>query len=364
MNRQTELLRVSRLAQFAKTQHGSKIVPPRVRTKPTHQIINTTPVAHNLQEWGIKSSLPRLNNRNPKSIVLNEFGSLHNMTIFEYNGGLQYSRLRFNELHISPRYPLGMTNPLFDSNVYESNSNNNNFINQLNINDINDKKNVNIKTNLLKKLNPSFIKWLSINNPNLINKKIFKYSELSNEAHQFLNEYFNNSSNVKNKKKNIIKSNNTFKNNNIIGTGGLTYSLKGRIKNSPNGYHQKIIVPGRMINTDNSDKRAAIAGFIATDNSSESRFEYFQGDFLRDNILPFEIKNFRMEKNGKILLSTKMLGGWNNRHSYNNNNRDNNRFFNKSFNNNNNNTSQNTVISQEIKTKMLEELVDAMKRIK
>lgn len=108
------------------------------------------------------------------------------------------------------------------------------------------------------------------------------------------------------------KTSNKF-NSEIIGTGGLSYSLSGKLKNSPNGVIQRTVVPGRVLNVvkENNDNKwlAAIGGFVADVVFFQSPPNSFNsmGDFIRMKTFLFEILEASMEKNGSVSMHARLL---------------------------------------------------------
>lgn len=334
----SDLLRTSKLAQVAKPSARNKL-PFTLRGShfPTHQIIETKPSSLSRNDWGLKNSIPTSKyGEKTRYMVVEKLDNLERMTEFEYNGGSQWNRIRFQELGIVPKFSMGQKNPIFnfeENKLVNNNKSADNYrqivgdsqlrmISQVlnvdkessSVNRIqtlkHDKATLKLKLNLLNKYRREFKEWLLERYPESLLHKRFNSMELKDKAAIFLQEKLHSQSR-NNPKKHL--------NNKVIGTGGLSYNLGGRLKTTPHGIRDKVIVPGRILsNTSNRDRSsqahggemysAAIGGFFARANfNNGTKISYGMGSFLRELVLPFEVNNVSMENNGRIHMTASTI---------------------------------------------------------
>lgn len=293
----SNMLRGSRLAQVYKS--GKPFNSARPKAMPTHQIIETKPNLLKFQEWGLKSSLP--SKIRSQYLVFNELDTLERITDFEPRGGAQWNQLRVKELGLSPSYNANTKNPLFNKTHKDYSSLNEIFTKfffekrphaAIHYNDLSNSKRLYID-----KIRNEFKTWLSETHPGaIVNQNFIKPDNMLNYAKEFLENYSTRSK---------MKLNSS---SSMVGTGGLTYALNGRLKNSPNGVIQKRIVPGRFVATENDNKIAAIGGFVANAAASSSiAHTPAKWYSMRDKIYPFEVSNLSVNNNN-ITLDAK--GTW------------------------------------------------------
>ncbi|SCU89436.1 LAFA_0E18030g1_1 [Lachancea sp. 'fantastica'] len=292
----SHLLRNSRIAQVPKA--GTTLASSSPKYAPTHQIIETRPSTLYRQEWGLKSSLP--SKTKTKYIVFNDLDTLERLTTFEATGGSQWNRIRFQELGVAPKYNPGKANPLFEATVVSGNQ----LVplsSLLNVDASTPKAEVQRKVSQMKNLRGAFKQWLLKNDPEALQNKSFSVKDMTGSALEFLNETTDHGVNLDSSS--LRKT---------VGTGGLTYNLHGRLRNSPNGVIQKTIVPGRFLNAEGNDRLAAIGGFVANAGSSSvstSQMDYRMGDFVRQVQVPFAVSHAAVQDNGKVVLRASAVGG-------------------------------------------------------
>jgi len=316
MSSVSNLLKNSRVAQLTKSRIKLNSEQFRVKHFPTHQIIETKPAMLSRQEWGLKSNIP--NKIKSKYIVLDELDTLERMAEFEPIGGTQWTRLRFQEMGVAPEFQQGRSNPLFafpdvikedsmttsGNHAYGSGSNASSAIagddqlrelcNQLGVNENTKSKALRKKLHTIKENRSQFKKWAVQSDAEALSHKKFNADELKSVAREYLNERFNmDNENAK------IKNAHRF-----VATGGLSYSLKGRLRNSPNGAVQKSIVPGRLTNHGKQEMNtAAIGGFVANVSGYENkRNSYNKGDFIRESVYPFRIEHISLNSRGHVQI--------------------------------------------------------------
>ncbi|SCW03434.1 LAFE_0G10330g1_1 [Lachancea fermentati] len=292
----SQLLRNSKIAQVPRSTKPLTSAGPKYA--PTHQIIETKPSTLHRQEWGLKASLP--SKIKTKYIVYNDLDTLERLTTFETNGGAQWNRLRFQELGVAPRYNPGKANPLFEM----SSSTKNQLIplsSLLNINASTSRRDVEKKLAQMRGLRGAFKKWLLDRDPEALKNKSFNMKDMSENAVEFLTETLNPAADAQSS---------TLQR--VVGTGGLSYNLTGRLKQSPNGVISKTVVPGRFLNVESNDRLAAIGGFVANAGSSSvntSQADYSMGDFVRELKFPFAVNHASVQENGKVVLRAKVVSG-------------------------------------------------------
>ncbi|SCV05744.1 LANO_0H14224g1_1 [Lachancea nothofagi CBS 11611] len=296
----SHLLRNSRIAQVPKSKNPLTSTAPKYA--PTHQIIETRPSTLHRQEWGLKSSLP--SKVKTRYIVYNDLDTLERLTTFEPNGGSQWNRIRFQELGVAPKYNPGKANPLFEASA----SSRNQLVplsSLLNVDSSTPKAEIERKVAQMKNMRGTFKQWLLLRDPEVLKNKSFTIKDMTDSAVEFLTEATD--SNVS------LDSNSLRK---TIGTGGLTYNLHGRLRNSPNGVVQKTVVPGRFLNVEGNDRLAAIGGFVANAGSSSvstSQMDYRMGDFVRQLQFPFAVNHATVQDNGKVVLRANAISGMSSR---------------------------------------------------
>lgn len=292
----SHLLRNSRIAHVPKSKKPLNSASPRFH--PTHQIIETKPSTLHRQEWGLKSSIP--SKVQTRYIIFNDLDTLERLTTFEPNAGSQWSRLRFQELGVAPSYNAGKSNPLFEG----SSSSSSQLVplsSLLNIDPTSSRADVEKKLSQVKSLRNVFKKWLLSNNPEALKNKSFSAKDMSDNAVEFLSESIGTNTGL-----------NSASLNKVIGTGGLSYNIGGRLRQSPNGVVSKTVVPGRFLNVEGNDRLAAIGGFVANAGSSSpntSQIDYNMGDFIRELKFPFAVNRAFVQDNGKVVLRANVISG-------------------------------------------------------
>ncbi|CAR22695.1 mitochondrial 37S ribosomal protein bS1m [Lachancea thermotolerans CBS 6340] len=292
----SHLLRNSRIAQVPKSKKPLTSAAPKYA--PTHQIIETRPSTLHRQEWGLKAAVP--SKIKTKYIVFNDLDTLERLTTFEPNGGSQWNRIRFQELGVAPKYNPGKANPLFEANA-SSKTQLVPLSALLNVNTSTPKPEVRRRLAEIKDLRSTFKKWLLEHDPEALLNKSFSAKDMTDSAVEFLAEKTD--LNVNLASASLRK---------VVGTGGLTYNLHGRLRNSPNGVVSRTVVPGRFLNVEGNDRLAAIGGFVANAGSSSvttSQMDYRMGDFVRQLQFPFAVNHATVQDNGKVVLRANVISG-------------------------------------------------------
>ncbi|AET41575.1 mitochondrial 37S ribosomal protein bS1m Ecym_8296 [Eremothecium cymbalariae DBVPG len=294
----SNILRRSRLAQVPKID--KPLVHVGKKHHPTHQVIETKPACLRRQEWGLKSSIP--SKVKSRYIIFNELDTMERLTDFEPIGQYQWNRIRFQEMGISPKYPMkSQGNPLFYNRSLNVSSESSPSV----LTGI-DSANTSVKKKkvlqLVESMRPAFKKWLTEAYPEVfIERSRVEKKQLNKYASEFLSQNMD-----------ITSADRLFRHASVVGTGGLTYNLAGRLRQSPKGIKQINVVEGRILQTNNLEKSVAVAGFIAKASSlgrNARRFEYEMGDFVREHTFPFLINEAKVNEEGRIVLDVSLIEG-------------------------------------------------------
>lgn len=261
---------------------------------PTHQIIETKPSSHHRQEWGLKSSIP--SKIKSRYLVFNDMDTLERLTTFEPHGASQWNRIRFKEMNLAPTYNMGKLNPLFgnESVVHDQAYT---LSSLLNIDpELNSKGKI-TKLNSLKKLRAEFKSWLLERDPEALKNKKFSAKEMQSNVTDFLNERASSSGQINNHSQKMI------------GSGGLSYALPGKLKTSPRGVVSKTIVPGRCLNLNNDSKyTVAVGGFVTTALGDKLKNQNKNMDSsIRENVYPMEVQEASIDPNGRVNIKTDII---------------------------------------------------------
>lgn len=295
MSHISNLLRGSRIAQVSKSD--KPLFASKNKVHPTHQVIETKPSTLHRQEWGLKSSIPSKNKT--RYLVFNDLDTQQRLTTFEPMGQYQWNRIRFQEMGLAPNYTEEGLNPLFEGETKKSGKFAP-FSNATNITQSTTRAEKDRKLQEIQRVRPEFKEWLLKNHPeSLAGIRNENTKPLKVLAAEFLHKEMG-GLNIAN----VTKSN-----WNIIGSGGLTYNLKGKLRQSPNGVKQKNIANGRILSIDGPDKAVAVGGFVAEAKSfgrNPRALQYNMGDFLREKPFPFVVENPKVE-HGNVILSASLV---------------------------------------------------------
>lgn len=295
---QFKLFRNSKLAQVAKPLDESLRGKNNV---PTHQIIFTPKSSAIRSSFGIKTPLPK--QIGYSHIVFNDIDNHKGMPDVEKYSGPMHNRLKFQESGLTLKSYLNENNPLFPSSTTNTNLRKDSLSDSI-LTYLNLPSNATaLQVKQLLKLNPNLYKdfkqWLTKNHPECI------LSNSSFKAHTFLKEYLLSNPKVKKQPFDFsdMASRKRSRFNRIQGTGGFSYSQKGRLSNSPNGVKQGNVLPGRLV----GDREAAVGGFIASVNDRtillQNNFaKNYPGKHPRQFVMPFKVNEAEITENGKIKM--------------------------------------------------------------
>lgn len=311
MSEFSNLLKASRFASLAK---------PLSRTKgkkgPTHQVVETRASSLHRQEWGVKYALP--SKIKSRYITFNDVDSMERIVDFETNGGDHWKRLRFQQIGVPVSLALGNNkakkNPLFHKEVETASdtANLSDIANVLALKDTLKAKELQALQLAYKQLRPQFLEYVKATNPVLLNKSLNKkpneasisFAATSPEfaplALKFITEY--QAKTTENQIKSLLSKPSEYK---IKGFGGLSYQLKGRLNNTPNGIQDKRVIPGRYLNQTTS-KIVGIGGFtseLSSQADDQTKYIlYTEGKQLRERVVPFQVTGATMDKHGNVSL--------------------------------------------------------------
>lgn len=200
---------------------------------------------------------------------------------------------------LAPRYTDNESNPLFRGETKKVGKFAP-FSNAVNLTSSTTSAEKGRKLKAIENYRPEFKKWLLENHPHSLAGTGNENSKsLKSLAAEFLDE-----------KMGTLNANTVAHSKwNIVGSGGLTYNLKGRLRQSPNGIKQKNVVPGRILSIQGPDKAVAVGGFVAEAKSfgrNPRALQFTMGDFVREETFPFVMDEPRVE-NGRVTLSASLV---------------------------------------------------------
>lgn len=303
----SKLLRSSRLAQVARPNTCKKIAAGKIY--PTHQIIQTTPSSLFRNNFGLKADFP--SKVNSRYIVLDKLDTIEHMTGFEKDSSFYWKKQRFQELNIPVNVPANKSehgHPLFAGNTETRNDTvvNRNKLplaSLLNLDSTTPKPKVEEVLNKVEKLRKPFFNWLYEKHPMVLHEMLSpneSKKRRSNIEHAvtFLKEYESKNSTVVGVKKQLSElaklADGRAK---IAGTGGLSYNLKNRLANSPNGISTKNHAPARLL-SNSENNMFAVGGFVGTSFNYYRRLNAPTDKHARQEKLKIEVTNAILSDDG------------------------------------------------------------------
>ncbi|AEY95945.1 FADL271Wp [Eremothecium gossypii FDAG1] len=300
----SSILRNSRIAQVPKPK--GPLFSPDKKYVPTHQLIENKASTMHRQEWGMKSSIP--SRSKSRYLIFDELDTQQRLTSFEAIGQYQWNRIRIQELGVVPeRATAGNafqtsadanapSNPLFSgfSSRLSARTPLSSFFGLTSKSDAKQWKAAEKKVAALR---PAFKKWLQDHHPHLIiHKDQMDPADFRKRAVEFITEIATRSSGAGGSWK-------------VVGNGGLTYGLKGRLQQSPLGIKQNTVVEGRILQTNGMEKSVAAAGFVGNGmlGTNLRKVDYAMGDLVRTARFPFEVKQARLLENGRLLMDMSLI---------------------------------------------------------
>lgn len=299
MSEFSRLLKTSRLSALPKSKGRS-----RGRHYPTHQVVETRSAALDRNEWGLKYPIP--SKVKSRYLSFTKLDSMEHMVDFEQNASFHLKRTRFQETGLVPEYETPRDNPLF----FDNSKSTRRFVSiasLCNLNTNSEQPEISKATKQMRALRPQFIEWLLEKDPVLLKNKPFNRIDLAGAAMEFLTEI-----NAKKPVDSVARVSNHYKSSaRFQATGGLTYNLKGRLTNTPNGVAQKFVGPGRILNSSASARTVAYGGFTAELPLSSSNLQYNKaqsdGKSSREVVIPFTAEKAIFEDGGQVKIKTNVV---------------------------------------------------------
>ncbi|CCK71567.1 mitochondrial 37S ribosomal protein bS1m KNAG_0H01530 [Huiozyma naganishii CBS 8797] len=305
MSRMSDLLRNTRLAQLSRSGGGQLSFTKRGQHFPTHQIVATTPASHAREEWGLKGTVPKRLLRS-RYLVVDALDTAERMPSLEMLGGVQWNRIRFQEFGVVPSVPLGQSNPLFGDSTTTAAPGNMQLYGL---------SQVVPNASMLRRLRPQFKAWLLERDPHALQRRRFNALELKEKAVEFLQEQLS-TVGTRGRSRPVDRG--------LVGSGGLSYGVRGRLQNTPRGVVQRSIVPGRILNDQLRPQHtsggasggsggdtmchAALGGFFASAQfKNGSKISYGLGSFIRELVLPFEVRSVSVARDGKVRITASSI---------------------------------------------------------
>lgn len=305
------LFKNSKLAQVAKPLHKSLRGRGNV---PSHQIIYTPKSSAIRSDFGIKTTLPK--QIGFSHIVYNDIDNPKNMPDVESYSGSLYNRLKFQETGVAVKNYFNENNPLFPSKTTRSTdttvSQLDSVLSKFNLNNNATEADVKRLLNKNPDLYKKFQLWLVKNSPETV------VSNIPSKLVKLLKDFLATTSDIKKQEFGLTDLTNNSQvgsraTNKIQGTGGFSYTQKGRLSNSPNGIKHGAIAPGRMV----GDREAAIGGFVASVNDRTTLLQNnysknYPGKHPRQFVMPFKINEAEITENGrvKVYADGVKVGSW------------------------------------------------------
>ncbi|CAM9021565.1 unnamed protein product [Wickerhamomyces anomalus] len=296
---------MSEFARLLKTSRLSALPKPQAKTRgrnyPQQPIIETRANALARNEWGLKYPLP--SKIKSRYLSFNQLDNMEHMVDFETNASFHLKRQRFQETGLVPQYETPRENPLF----YDSSKSTSRFVtltSLCNLTTRSDPKIVMKTINEVEGLREEFKQWLLKKDPSILLNKNFNQNDMVGPAVEFLSEI--------NAKKPVdtvsdIRHHNKSQTR-FQGTGGLSYSLKGRLPNSPNGVEQTYVGPGRITNSGLTARTVAFGGFTAevpnTSSALQNTKAQADGKSTRETVIPFAVEKAVFTDEGQIKIRT------------------------------------------------------------
>lgn len=313
------LVRNSKLAQVAtpilKNIRGKSSVP-------THQIIFTPKSSAVRSNFGIKTTLPK--QIGYSHISFNDIDNYKSMPDVEKNSGKMYNRLKFQETGLVVNNHYTDSNPLFPSGNNKSNSKqrDHSIANSLNLHAKASAEEIRSILEQNPKLHQKFQKWLLVHHPQALVSSISQST-----ASELLRRFLSTDAAVIKKElqlTDLAKANGKIGSSaistHIQGTGGFSYSQKGKLTNTPNGVKYGVVAPGRLV----GNKEAAIGGFVVGVNERTTLLQHnyaknAPGKHSRQFVMPFKINEAEITETGSLKLYADGIktGSWMQRSSSN-----------------------------------------------
>lgn len=285
---------------------------------PTHQIIEAPSSSFSRRDFGLKMRIPK--KIKTRRIIVNDLDNKYGLPNFETLNGDYFKKQRFQELGIPVNAFFSHSNSLTNKNNTQGSTASKSTHNPLFANSkeastpqtisgllhiknqpLNSKNFIDVVKPELQSLRKPFLSWLAKNYPDSLSKRTLydefkKFIEL--EQPQLLKG-----------DKNFIPSTYLEK---LSGTAGLSYNLKGRLFQTPNGPQTSRIVPGRIVSKSASYTKCAVGGFIGNVSNVVANNSYVESLSLQNRTVDSEkfARQFKIPTtvtNATLYLDNKQL---------------------------------------------------------
>ncbi len=263
------LFKNSRIAQLPK--HISNADIDFQKAYPTHQIIEALPSSFSRRDFGLKVRLPK--KLKSRRIIIEDIDNKYGLPDFKTLNGFYWKKLRFQEMDLPVEIKGtgfngvdrqgGINSPLFPRENVEVDGKKKPISVALHLNkqSFKSKKFQDQVKPRLEKLRKPFSRWLAQKYPERLGKPDF-----SDEISEFIVETVGDS----NSKMGLPPS---YKNQ-LSGTAGLSYKLKGRLHQTPNGVESVKVFPGRLLQSKMTGYHFGLGGFVGYSSASQSQVKY------------------------------------------------------------------------------------------
>jgi hypothetical protein len=287
---------------------------------PTHQIVEAPASSFSRRDFGLKMRIPK--KIKTRRIIVNDLDNRHGLPNFETLNGDYFKKIRFQELGIPVEANYGniskaakerlendatlelTTNPLFKSSKAFSTPSTIAGLLQVKNQPLNSNEFLEKVKPELKSLRKPFLEWIAKSRPQHLNEKnkdLFKafIEETRPELFKQVTE-----------SKDSIPSSHYEK---LSGTAGLSYNLKGRIIQTPNGPQLSRLVPGRVVSNTNDSVIGTVGGFVTDIRNTETKNTYVEklisqnktndttGEFARQVLVPTHVKGAKLSLDNRRL---------------------------------------------------------------
>ncbi|KAH3664276.1 hypothetical protein OGAPHI_004628 [Ogataea philodendri] len=260
------LLRSTKLAQLAKPL--GDLEKNISGAFPTHQVVESLPASFKRRDFGLKMRIPT--KIKSKYIVVNNLDNKYSLPDFEPLGGFALKKKKFQEFGIpvqvrnSTISQKNGSSPLLPG--YNPLQDENSIARELGLL-VKRPSSLEFATNkrYIRTLRRPFMEWLAKTYPERVMQ-----ADLSKEIVEFLKIH-------KAKESSLTAKRSKFSNlyrNQFSGTAGLSYNLKGRLFQSPNGVLANKVLPGRYISARSTGSRFALGGFVGNSVTSGLHVKY------------------------------------------------------------------------------------------
>ncbi|ODQ77768.1 hypothetical protein BABINDRAFT_163166 [Babjeviella inositovora NRRL Y-12698] len=331
------LYKNSRLAQVVKTLDN-----PRAKidkSVPTRQILFASSESYKNRNYGLKSRLPE--NCQSKHITVDAIETYERMVPYEAAPGFYYKLLRFQEFNTALVTPNKKQNPLFGGKTFDPASEKQQVSDLLQISKPDlpvrraDKLAQAVKYNAGNKVgsgakefrqeyfqallahDPAAIVHNKHNNANVMQDTIGAMLHAKRAAGENVGKYASRAAapQAKNDFKRYARDPNDISKFKVAGTAGLSYTLKGRLRNTPNGIETAVVKPGRLLKRNARDMMgggrttAALGGFIVDVGQSSVSLQNqaasnIPGMHKHEVAVPLRVESAFLQSDGSVKIHT------------------------------------------------------------